>query len=112
MLDHGVGLLLGLVLNRRGGLPPGKGLAHPATAQGRGGAGPARRGAPLRDGQLQLSRRDLFKVVLVLKGTNELHYATRSYVVDRPALVFTNRLIPYAWEVHEGFTEQGFLSCW
>lgn len=58
------------------------------------------------------NRRDMFKVVLVLEGTNELHYANRSYVVDRPALVFTNRLIPYAWEIPEGFHEQqGFLSC-
>jgi AraC family transcriptional activator of pobA len=58
------------------------------------------------------NRRDQFKVVLVLEGTNELHYATRSFVIDRPALVFTNRLIPYAWEVNEGFHEQqGFLSC-
>ncbi|MDB5270408.1 MAG: helix-turn-helix protein [Hymenobacter sp.] len=58
------------------------------------------------------SRRDMFKVVLVLEGANELHYANRSYLVDRPALVFTNRLIPYAWEIPEGFHEQqGFLSC-
>lgn len=58
------------------------------------------------------SRRDMFKVVLVLEGANELHYANRSYLVDRPALVFTNRLIPYAWEIPAGFHEQqGFLSC-
>jgi AraC family transcriptional activator of pobA len=65
-----------------------------------------------RCGLGNFSRRDMFKVVLVLEGTNELHYANRSYVVDRPALVFTNRLIPYAWEVPAGFNEQqGFLSC-
>ena len=65
-----------------------------------------------RCGMGNFQRRDLFKVVLVLEGTNELHYATRSFVVNGPALVFTNRLIPYAWEVHEGFNEQqGFLSC-
>ena len=58
------------------------------------------------------NRRDMFKVVLVLEGTNELHYANRSYLVDRPALVFTNRLIPYAWDVPEGFHEQqGYLCC-
>jgi AraC family transcriptional activator of pobA len=58
------------------------------------------------------SRRDMFKVVLVLEGANELHYANRSYLVDRPALVFTNRLIPYAWEIPAGFHEQqGYLSC-
>jgi AraC-like DNA-binding protein len=58
------------------------------------------------------NRRDKFKVVLVLEGTNELHYANRGYLIDRPALVFTNRLIPYAWEVPEGFNEQhGYLCC-
>lgn len=65
-----------------------------------------------RCGLSNFDRRDKFKVVLVLEGTNELHYANRSYVVDRPALVFTNRLIPYAWEVAEGFHEQqGYLCC-
>ncbi|OON65388.1 hypothetical protein B0919_24220 [Hymenobacter sp. CRA2] len=57
------------------------------------------------------SRRDHFKVVLVLEGANELHYATRSYAVDRPALVFTNRLVPYAWEVVEGSGEQQGYIC-
>ncbi|GGF22541.1 helix-turn-helix domain-containing protein [Hymenobacter cavernae] len=57
------------------------------------------------------SRRDHFKVVLVLEGANELHYATRSYAVDKPALVFTNRLVPYAWEVVEGSGEQQGYIC-
>jgi AraC family transcriptional activator of pobA len=56
-------------------------------------------------------RRDHFKVVLVLEGANELHYATRSYAVDRPALVFTNRLVPYAWELVEGGAEQQGYVC-
>ncbi|TPG65636.1 AraC family transcriptional regulator [Hymenobacter nivis] len=65
-----------------------------------------------RCGLSNFNRRDKFKVVLVLEGTNELHYANRSYLVDRPALVFTNRLIPYAWEVPAGFHEQqGYLCC-
>jgi AraC family transcriptional activator of pobA len=65
-----------------------------------------------RCGLGSFNRRDMFKVVLVLEGTNELHYATRSYAVNQPALVFTNRLIPYAWEVAEGFGEQqGYLCC-
>ena len=56
-----------------------------------------------RCGLGNFNRRDMFKVVLVLEGENELHYATRSFAIDRPALVFTNRLIPYAWEVYPGF---------
>ncbi|RSK43886.1 helix-turn-helix domain-containing protein [Hymenobacter rigui] len=65
-----------------------------------------------RCGMANFDRRDLFKVVLVVEGANELYYTTRSYVVDRPALVFTNRLIPYAWEVTPGFHEQqGYLCC-
>ncbi|MCB2410045.1 helix-turn-helix domain-containing protein [Hymenobacter lucidus] len=57
------------------------------------------------------SRRDHFKVVLVLEGANELHYATRSYAIDKPALVFTNRLVPYAWDVVEGSGEQQGYIC-
>ncbi|TLM91214.1 helix-turn-helix domain-containing protein [Hymenobacter jeollabukensis] len=65
-----------------------------------------------RCGMSNFDRRDMFKVVLVVEGANELHYTTRSYAVDRPALVFTNRLIPYAWEVVEGSTDQqGHLCC-
>lgn len=65
-----------------------------------------------RCGLGNFNRRDMFKVVLVLEGANELHYATRSFSVSQPALVFTNRLIPYAWEVTEGFHEQqGYLCC-
>ena len=65
-----------------------------------------------RCGLGNFNRRDMFKCVLVLEGTNELHYATRSYTVNQPALVFTNRLIPYAWEAPEGFNEQqGYLCC-
>jgi AraC family transcriptional activator of pobA len=65
-----------------------------------------------RCGLGNFNRRDKFKVVLVLEGINELHYTTRSFGINQPALVFTNRLIPYAWEVPEGFNEQqGYLCC-
>ena len=57
------------------------------------------------------NRRDHFKVVLVVEGANELHYATRSYAVDKPALVFTNRLVPYSWELVEGSGEQQGYIC-
>nr|GEV52260.1 aldehyde dehydrogenase family 3 member H1 [Tanacetum cinerariifolium] len=60
----------------------------------------------------QFDRHDMFKVVLVVAGHNELHYATRSFVIDQPALVFTNRLIPYAWESADGPTaQQGHICC-
>jgi len=56
-------------------------------------------------------RRDVFKCVLVRQGVNELHYATRSYRIDRPALVFTNRLVPFSWEPVEGSVEQEGYIC-
>jgi hypothetical protein len=34
----------------------------------------------------QYDRRDVFKCVMVLQRANELHYATRSYAIDRLAL--------------------------
>lgn len=64
-----------------------------------------------RCGMTAYDRRDLFKVILVLEGANELHYATRSYAVDKPALVFTNRLVPYSWETVEGTAEQQGYIC-
>ncbi|RZL12204.1 MAG: AraC family transcriptional regulator [Hymenobacter sp.] len=56
-------------------------------------------------------RRDVFKCVLVVKGANDLHYATRSYLIDKPALVFTNRLVPFAWEPVAGTGEQEGFIC-
>lgn len=64
-----------------------------------------------RCGMAKFDRRDHFKVMLVIEGANELHYATRSYAIDRPALVFTNRLIPYSWEAVEGTGEQQGYTC-
>ncbi|RZK31865.1 MAG: AraC family transcriptional regulator [Hymenobacter sp.] len=62
------------------------------------------------------SRRDFYKISLVT-GTGRLSYATRAILLDRPALLFSNPLVPYSWEpisVEQGgyfclFTE-GFLS--
>lgn len=64
-----------------------------------------------RSGLAVFNRRDHFKVMLVLEGQNELHYATHSFGVTRPALVFTNRLIPYSWELVEGSDEQQGFIC-
>jgi AraC family transcriptional regulator, transcriptional activator of pobA len=43
------------------------------------------------------NRRDFYKISLLL-GPGEFHYADRRVVIDRPALVFSNPLVPYSWE--------------
>jgi len=42
-------------------------------------------------------RRDFYKITL-FKGVSKLHYADYGILVDKPALVFSNPLVPYAWE--------------
>jgi AraC family transcriptional activator of pobA len=42
-------------------------------------------------------RRDFYKVSLIL-GTGRLHYADKRIDLDRPALLFSNPMIPYSWE--------------
>jgi AraC family transcriptional activator of pobA len=42
-------------------------------------------------------RRDYYKI-WVLMGKSILHYADRSIEIDRPALIFTNPLVPYSLE--------------
>lgn len=47
-------------------------------------------------------RRGFYKITLSMKGHSRLFYANRGIVIDRPALIFTNPQIPYAWEdVHD-----------
>jgi AraC family transcriptional activator of pobA len=53
------------------------------------------------------SRRDFYKVALVI-GSGKMHYANRSVVIDRPALVFTSPLVPSSWESGEG-TQEGWF---
>jgi AraC family transcriptional regulator, transcriptional activator of pobA len=43
------------------------------------------------------SRRDYYKISVVI-GKSKLHYADRSIEIDRPALVFSNPLVPYSFE--------------
>lgn len=43
------------------------------------------------------SRRDYYKISLII-GKGKLHYANKWIYVDRPALLFSNPLIPYSWE--------------
>lgn len=49
-----------------------------------------------RTHKLTFGRRDYYKVAL-LTGSR-YNYATRGVLIDRPALVFSNPLIPYSWE--------------
>ncbi|UIR57594.1 helix-turn-helix transcriptional regulator [Sphingobacterium sp. SRCM116780] len=42
-------------------------------------------------------KRDFFKISLII-GRGELHYAERWIKIDRPALLFSNPMIPYSWE--------------
>lgn len=49
------------------------------------------------DGTIPFSRRDYYKVTLIL-GKGRLEYADKSLYIDRPALMFSNPLIPYNWQ--------------
>lgn len=61
-----------------------------------------------RTRKLTYGRRDYYKAALIT-GSSRYHYASRSVLVDRPALVFSNPLVPYSWEpVSE---EQGGYLC-
>lgn len=42
-------------------------------------------------------RRDFYKVSLII-GTGKLYYADKWIAIDRPALLFSNPLIPYSWD--------------
>lgn len=48
-------------------------------------------------GKTSFSYRDFYKVALVLQ-TGKLYYADKWILVDRPAILFSTPLIPYAWE--------------
>ena len=44
------------------------------------------------------NRRDFYKISLILKGSSELLYASRGIHINKPAIVFTNPMVPYSWE--------------
>lgn len=50
-----------------------------------------------RIGHVSFSYRDFYKVALVVE-TGKLYYADKWIMVDRPAMLFSNPMIPYAWE--------------
>lgn len=43
------------------------------------------------------SRRDYYKISLII-GKGRLHYADKWIEIDRPALLFSNPIVPYSWE--------------
>lgn len=57
-------------------------------------------------GKTSFSYRDFYKVALVL-DTGKLYYADKWIMVDRPAILFSNPLIPYAWEAIDAGRERG-----
>ncbi|MCC8197950.1 MAG: helix-turn-helix transcriptional regulator [Tannerellaceae bacterium] len=57
-------------------------------------------------GKVSFSYRDFYKIALVTEK-GKLYYADRWIMVDRPALLFSNPLVPYAWEALESGTVQG-----
>lgn len=44
------------------------------------------------------NRRDFYKISMITKGRGVLSYADKSIRIDKPAILFLNPLIPYAWE--------------
>lgn len=46
------------------------------------------------------SRRDYYKISLII-GKGKLHYADKWIYVDRPALLYSNPIVPYSWEADD-----------
>lgn len=55
------------------------------------------------------NRRDYYKITLALEGDSQLLYANRGIEIDKPALVFTNPLIPYSWEGKHDTVSEGYF---
>jgi len=53
------------------------------------------------------SRRDFYKISLVI-GTGTIHYADKWITIDKPALIFSNPLVPYSWEAGSDVQEGWF----
>jgi AraC family transcriptional activator of pobA len=54
------------------------------------------------------SRRDFYKVSLII-GAGKIYYADKWIAIDRPALLFSNPVVPYSWEAGPG--EQSGWYC-
>ncbi len=55
------------------------------------------------------SRRDFYKISLILTGSGKLLYANREIDVRGPVLVFSNPLVPYSWDNVEGLDREGYF---
>ncbi|GAB3800656.1 response regulator transcription factor [Spirosoma humi] len=54
------------------------------------------------------SRRDFYKVSLII-GKGKIYYADKWIQIDRPALLFSNPVVPYSWEAESA--EQSGWYC-
>ena len=52
--------------------------------------------------KMSYNRRDFYKISLVTGGSGNMHYADKGVLVDKPALIFSNPLVPYSWEALSG----------
>jgi AraC family transcriptional activator of pobA len=55
------------------------------------------------------NRRDFYKITLALEGGSQLFYANRGIEINKPALVFTNPLVPYSWEGDHNTASSGYF---
>lgn len=76
---------------------PGEAPAPPLSAVVASGQFNAYAREEFRLRKLTFGRRDYYKIAL-LTGSSRYNYATRGVLIERPALVFSNPLIPYSWE--------------
>lgn len=53
------------------------------------------------------TRRDFYKISFII-GEGVLHYAQKSIVIDKPALLFSNPNVPYSWEATSAL-QSGFF---
>lgn len=53
------------------------------------------------------SRRDFYKISLII-GTGKINYANKWILIDRPALIFSNPMVPYSWEA-ESASQTGWF---
>lgn len=58
--------------------------------------------------RMSYSRRDFFKISL-MTGAGRINYASRGVLIDRPAVVFSNPMVPFSWEPLS--EEQGGYFC-
>lgn len=55
------------------------------------------------------SRRNFYKISLLVKGEGTLYYTDQEVLIKGYTLIFTNPMIPYAYESHAMESEQGYF---